>query len=98
MAMPHAWATAEMWLLMRDSVVFEDDGALVLFAGVEPGWFADPRGMSIAAWKTHYGSLSFEWKPGSLRIGGDADPPRGYRLMLPSGMVELPRGSREWRS
>jgi hypothetical protein len=97
-AMPHGWAIAEMWLLMRDSVVFEDDGALVLFAGIAPEWFRDPRGMGIAGWRTHYGSLSLEWRPGSLRIGGDADPPRGFRLMLPDQTVELPRGSRDWRS
>jgi hypothetical protein len=96
-AMPHGRATAEMWLLMRDAVVFEDDGALVLFAGIAPEWFADPSGMSVSLWRTQYGSLSLEWKPGALRIGGDADPPRGFRLALPDGVVEVPRGSQSWR-
>jgi hypothetical protein len=97
-AMPHGWAIAEMWLLMRDAIVFEDDGALVLFAGVSPEWFAHPAGMSVSMWRTHFGSLSLEWKAGSLAIGGDADPPKGFRLTLSDRTVEVPRGAKSWRS
>jgi hypothetical protein len=97
-AMPHSWATAEMWLLMRDAIVYEEEGALVLFAGVAPEWFAEPAGMTVSTWRTHYGSLSLEWRPGSLRVGGDADPPNGFRLALPGRTVELPHGAKTWRA
>ncbi len=60
-AMPHGWAIAEMHLLLRDALVFEDGERLVLFAGVPPEWFAKP--MRLRNLPTHFGSLTVDWTP-----------------------------------
>ena len=44
-AMPHGWAIAEFWLLLRDSIAFEDGDSLVVFGGVPPEWFQAEEGM-----------------------------------------------------
>ncbi|MEQ1861128.1 MAG: hypothetical protein ABMA13_14500 [Chthoniobacteraceae bacterium] len=71
-AMPHGWAIAELHLLLRDALVFEDGDKLVLFAGIPPGWFAKP--MRLRNVPTHLGKLDVEWMPSGeraeLRISG----------------------------
>ena len=42
-AMPHGWAIAEVHLLLRDCLAYEDDGRLVLFAGVPVRLVHRPR-------------------------------------------------------
>ena len=37
-AMPHGWSMAEFWHLMRESFLFEDGDALVVFGGVNETW------------------------------------------------------------
>ena len=87
-AMPHGWAIAELWLLMRDSIVFEDDeGRLVLFAGLPERWFRDPKGVEVNRLATYFGALDLSYKPdgsgAELSIAGSAAPPAGYVLSIP---------------
>lgn len=90
-AMPHGWAIAELWLLMRDSLVHEDGDQLVLLAGVAAEWFRHAAGMRAEHLRTHFGELSLEYQPGpksaKLELSGDARPPRGYSLALPSQLA-----------
>lgn len=73
-AMPHGWAIAEMALLIRDCLVFEDGAALVVLGGVPPEWFDRP--MRIRGLPTHAGELGLEYEPtgagGTLRLSGPA--------------------------
>ncbi len=89
-AMPHGWAIAEVHLLIRDCLAYEDDGWLVLFAGVPPNWFRDRKGMEIKDLPTHFGSLSVSWEfatdGGTLRLAGRAAPPKGFVLSLPESL------------
>lgn len=89
-AMPHGWAIAELHLLLRDCLVFEDGGRLILLAGVPEDWFTVPGGMEIENLPTHFGALSLSWdmtKDGAtLRLGGDAAPPAGFVLWLPEAL------------
>jgi hypothetical protein len=86
-AMPHGWAIAEVHLLLRDCLAYEDGGRLVLFAGVPPNWFRDPKGMEIKNLPTQFGSLDVSWDVtgdgATLRLGGKAAPPEGFVLSLP---------------
>ncbi|MFC1716503.1 hypothetical protein ACFL6S_22735 [Candidatus Poribacteria bacterium] len=87
-AMPHGWAISELWLLMRDCLVFEDDNErLVLLAGVPTAWFQHPEGMEVSGLMTHFGSCAFTWIPQGneavLRLSGTATPPNGFILRLP---------------
>jgi hypothetical protein len=89
-AMPHGWAIAELHLLLRDCVLFEDGERLVLLAGVPAAWFSAPEGMAVEDMPTHFGDASFHYKPtkggATLKLAGKAKPTGGFELRLP----ELP--------
>ena len=86
-AMPHGWAIAEVWLLMRDCLVFEDHGRLILLGGIDPSWLTHAEGLTIKNLPTYYGPLDLQWRSGpdgsELTLGGSAKPPRGFVLRLP---------------
>lgn len=86
-AMPHGWAIAELWLLMRDCLVFENNQRLVLLSGVPPIWFTHKDGIKIEGLPTYFGNLNLLWKQrqggGTLMLGGKAKPPKGFLLRLP---------------
>ena len=87
-AMPHGWAIAEMHLLLRDSLAYEDGKKLVLLAGVPVDWFKKPEGMSVAKLPTHFGPLGLDWKPSetgaTLTLDVKCTPPEGFILRLPA--------------
>jgi hypothetical protein len=89
-AMPHGWAIAEMWLLLRDCLVFENAGRLRLLQGVPRGWFTEGEGMVVRNLPTHHGSLSFAYEPGrsaaTLTLSGSASPPNGFVLAVPGSL------------
>jgi hypothetical protein len=77
-AMPHAWAIAELWLLMRDSLVYEDGDRLVLLAGVPEEWLS--REIKVRDLPTSFGKLSFTYRDGKLTVESDVKPPGGFRV------------------
>jgi hypothetical protein len=89
-AMPHGWAIAEVHLLLRDCLAYEDSGGLVLFAGVPVDWFTHRGGMNIKNLPTHFGNLDVSWEVTDsgaiLRLGGNAAPPEGFVLSLPDSL------------
>jgi len=98
-AMPHGWAIAEMWLLLRDCLAFEDGDRLVLLAGVDPAWFRDEKGIAVEGLPTHFGPCSFTYtakgNTGTLKLTGEAKPPGGFMLRAPDGDKRLPPGTNE---
>jgi len=86
-AMPHGWAIAELHLLLRDCLAFEESGQLVLFAGMPEDWFKAPDGIEIRDLPTYFGPLSLSWDVteggATLQLTGNAAPPRGLVLSLP---------------
>jgi hypothetical protein len=89
-AMPHGWAIAEVHLLLRDCLAYEDGEQLVLFSGVPENWFADDKGMMIRNLPTHFGRLSVSWKPAgpgaTVHLDGKAAPLSGFLLPLPDSL------------
>jgi hypothetical protein len=89
-AMPHGWAVAEVHLLLRDCLVYEDGGRLILFAGVPAAWFTDRAGMRIRNLPTHFGDFGVSWEMtdegATLRLEGDAAPPEGFALSVPDSL------------
>ena len=89
-AMPHGWAIAELWLLIRDCLVFENDRRLVLLSGIPPAWFTHKDGLVIGNLPTYFGRLNLLWKPvrggAVLTMDGQADPPAGFVLRLPESL------------
>jgi hypothetical protein len=91
-AMPHGWAIAEMQLLLRDALAFEDGDRLVLFGGVPVDWFG--KRMELRNLPTHFGSLSVKLEPaeaGKARVtlSGKAQPPGGIIVRTPRGDVKI---------
>jgi hypothetical protein len=89
-AMPHGWAIAELHLLLRDCLAFEDGNRLMLFAGIPESWFTHKDGFSIRNLPTHFGALDISWDVAddgvTLRLSGAAAPPQGFALSLPASM------------
>ena len=81
-AMPHGWAIAELWLLIRDSLVYEDGNRLVLLAGVPEEWLS--QRIAVRNLPTHFGPLSFVYENGVLTTSGAA-PPGGITVARGSG-------------
>jgi hypothetical protein len=81
-AMPHGWAIAEVWLLMRDCLLFEDGDSLVLLPGVPPEWFQGEP-FSFRELPTDFGQCTVSYRDGALEISGTASPPGGFVLRLP---------------
>src|SRR5687768_4047916 len=88
-AMPHGWAIAELHLLIRDSLVYEDGDKLVLLAGVPPEWFAHKDGVEVKDLPTHLGKCSFKLTPGpdgaSLDVTVQREVPGGIVVRAPEG-------------
>ena len=80
---------AELWLLLRDSLVFEDNNQLVLLSGVPEEWIADKMEFSFKDIPTYFGKLSLSCKEEpngiSLTLSG-AQPAEGFILPLPKGI------------
>ena len=94
-AMPHAWAIAELWLLLRDSLVHESGGRLVLLAGVPAAWFDGQQAIEVKRWPTRFGPLTFSYSPsdGEVVIEGEPpSPPGGFVVRTPAGDVALAKG------
>ena len=81
-AMPHTWAIAEVWHLIRDSICFENGDTLVLFAGIPESWFSDPAGVTVESFPTYFGTYTFRLTPGQLRVRG---PKVNLQLKAPEG-------------
>lgn len=97
-AMPHGWAIAEMHLLLRDSLLFEDGERAVLLAGVSPLWFKpDPNDpehdeeyveIELSRFPTHFGTCAMKWKGmktgATIAVAFERPPAGGVVLRLPS--------------
>jgi hypothetical protein len=89
-AMPHGWAVAEVHLLLRDCLAYEDGGQVVLFGGIPESWFKAPTGIRVRNFPTHFGSLDAAWEAAgrgaTLRLDSRAAPPEGFLLALPDSL------------
>jgi hypothetical protein len=87
--MPHGWVGSDFMRSFVDRFAYdrEEDGALVLAAGVPEAWLRDPRGVSVAKLATRYGRLDL-----TLRAEGSA-----LRVWI-SGDLRVPRGGFALRS
>jgi len=88
--MPHGWAIAELWHLIRDSLLFEDGDRLVLLAGVPTEWLTGKETVAVEGVPTYFGPCSCAWNPASagatLTLTGKAAPAQGFVLRLPQSL------------
>jgi len=85
-AIPHGWSIASLVLLMRDALVYEDDGSLVLLSGIPPAWFGAGKKLSYSL-PTEYGLLRVYMECKEQNIILDVEiagsPPKGISAVLP---------------
>jgi hypothetical protein len=72
--------------LLRDIVLSEEDGWLLVDDGAPDAWLDTGRRVSLSAAPTHYGLASVSlWRVSAaeLRVQLDGSPPAGWRVRLP---------------
>jgi hypothetical protein len=83
--MPHTWVGAEVINAIRDTLVYEDRGKLVLAAGVPDEWI--DKGVSVKKLQTLYGTVSYNIKRENnktkIKVTCTRRPPNGFAV--PSG-------------
>ncbi|MBV8518268.1 MAG: discoidin domain-containing protein [Acidobacteria bacterium] len=77
--MPHTWVGSDFIRSILDLFVYEDDGALVINAGVPLAWTRG-RGAIVRGIQTPYGTVNVTIRDGVAAVTGDAKPPRGFVL------------------
>jgi hypothetical protein len=82
--MPHTWVGSDFIRSALDFLAYEDDGALIVGAGISPEWAR--QGVRVRGLSTHYGTLSYEMDANRIRISGDLRiPPQGIVVKSPYG-------------
>ncbi len=95
--MPHSWAAAEMISLLRDMLLSEDGGWLVVNAGAPDSWFDPGTTVALRNAATQYGTATVELTRASadgtsapdLRVVLDGNPPNGWRVRLPGAPTSV---------
>jgi len=94
--LPHCWIGSEYVIALRTMLVYEreDDGALVIGAGLRREWIDTRDGLVVKGIPTWYGVVDLEIRrdaAGGYRVlvGGDADPPGGFVAELPGGLATV---------
>jgi len=83
--MPHTWVSSGYIDAVRTMFVYEDNGKLVLGAGLDPEWFE--KGIEVRDLPTLYGKVCYKIVKKEDKIVyfiyGNAKPPRGFKFVLP---------------
>lgn len=64
--MPHTWVGSDFIRSALDMFVYEDDGKLVIGAGLDPAWL--DQGVTIDGISTHYGPIGYTMKREGERV------------------------------
>ncbi|MFA5164399.1 MAG: discoidin domain-containing protein [Candidatus Omnitrophota bacterium] len=83
--MPHTWVGSGYIDAVRTMFVYEDDGKLILGAGLAPEWFE--KGIEVRDMPTLYGKICYKIIKKGDKIEyflyGNAKPPKGVKFVLP---------------
>jgi F5/8 type C domain len=75
--MPHTWVGSDFIRSILDMFAYEENGALVIGAGVPLEWTRG-NGAVLRGLRTPYGTLNVTIRDGVATVSGDAKPPRGF--------------------
>jgi hypothetical protein len=91
--MPHSWAAAELISLLRDLVVAEQDGWLMVNAGIPDSWLEPGKRVTLRDAPTEYGPVGVTLMRATigseLVIQVDGAPPLGWRIRLPGSPTQV---------
>ncbi|MGC8833276.1 MAG: hypothetical protein ACP5R4_04405 [Armatimonadota bacterium] len=84
---PHGWTSAELFLLLRDCMLYEEHDHLVVGAGVPEAWMSNGAEFGISGAPTYFGRAGWNAQVsfGTVRLQIEAErPPNGgYVILLP---------------
>jgi F5/8 type C domain len=86
--MPHTWVGSDFIRSVRAMLVYErdNDGALVIGAGIPEKWLDDSTGVAVQNLPTRYGNVSYSMKKVServmVRLSGDVRVPGGKIIVI----------------
>lgn len=63
--LPHNWVSSELFLMMRDALLYEEDGTLVVGAGIPLKWLEAGNNIKIEDAPTHFGKVTVKIQCGS---------------------------------
>jgi hypothetical protein len=85
--MPHTWVGSGLVNAVREMIVDEQGGKLVVLNGVPPDWLTRGNGVRVECLPTHFGRLdltaSAKDKTLTVKLGGTLDAPKGISLHWP---------------
>jgi hypothetical protein len=89
--MPHSWAAAELISLLRDMVLTEQNGALLVNGGAPAGWLDPGNHILLRNAPTYYGRVSIDLQRYSsdLLVSLSGKPPLGWRVRIPPNAQHL---------
>jgi hypothetical protein len=90
--MPHTWVGSGYINAVRSIFAYEDDGQIIVAAGVDPEWPAR-EDVQVDRLPTQYGTINYEIKQHpdmiAMDLDGKAEPPRGFAIPLPEAWQDL---------
>ena len=93
---PHGWSAAHYMLLLRDMLLREDGGKLLLLSCIPEGWLDDGKVIEVKDAPTYFGKVGFKVQSfrskGFLKLSIDADtpPPEGYVIIIGKKKIPVP--------
>jgi len=94
--LPHGWCSAELALLLRDMVAYEEDGWLRLGEGIMPRLLAEGEPVGCRRLPTYYGTLTYqlmrEGETIRLELDDQISPPHGFTLYVGPDVTVRRRG------
>ena len=96
--MPHSWAAAELISLLRDLVIAEQDGVLLVNSGTPDSWLDPGKHIALKNAPTEYGPVNVILSRAPSTPGGslldltvqlDGTPPDGWLVRVPGTPVRI---------
>ena len=85
--MPHTWVGSGLVNAIRDMLVKERNGKLVLLEGVPERWVREKSGIRIENLPTYFGAVDMKARSSdhqlTVTLGGSANPPKGLEIYWP---------------
>jgi hypothetical protein len=90
--MPHNWVSSELYLMMRDALLFEEDDTLVIGAGISKEWITTGSTIEVKNAVTHFGRVSYRLsaEENGLVLESSIDgKPSVLRIWIPSLNIDM---------
>lgn len=85
--MPHTWAGSGIVNGVREMLIRETGGKLILLQGVPEKWLRDGNGIRLGGMPTWFGAVDVRARMterrATIELGGTANPPDGFEIFWP---------------